>query len=687
MTTYAPYNFVPFPEQYVIRYSSSDELPTHDASDQQPHLLSGEIEFRLKALTPILIAAGKDRDQALSKEREFFCDEQGRPQIPGSTIRGWLRQTTAVLSLSNWTKAIEDETFFYRHVVGSGVKGEKRYKQILDIQSIKTKDGKGYSIARNVKAGYLVYDETKGYVIYPAITLGETTNSSTYLKCSSKQYPGLQQKIERGFMTEWMRYNLDKKGRVVSLDKSTGKFKGTLLYSGFIKNGSIEKQTAYLIHAMDPVADPVAIPDADIKLYQADYKYRCSKFGKSDRRVDFFKLPEQPGKGSAKPCFYIEYGGRLYFGFTAFLRLPYAHSTLEGIPGKDSEGIDYASSLFGFAPKDEKSGGYASRISCRNAPVEEAGLAKQGQAVKMVLGQPKASAEANYLLHDDVHTLTASYNTRGFKLRGLKQYWLSDQVRAPEIATEKEDANFIQHLKFLEAGCSFKVTIGFDRLHTDELGLLLYALTAPENHQLGMAKAYGYGRVQVADLHLSHVHSRMRYRLTDFFNWCERNDGTNDANVADYVNDYKEYMRNHKNTNIDQQASARMFLAMKKLAVPGPLTLDKLKFPSLKEYSQKKNPLPTVETIIRGTATDGRSPSQTNRNPMSSSIRHPRAGASPGADQRSSGHHPGKRPTSNRNEGKGANWGELTSMSEAFLKAEKNQNNGTKQTRDNGKKK
>ena len=52
----APYNFVPFSNQVMLRYQDPAELPPHDNWD--PALKSGEIYITLEAQTPVLVSSG-----------------------------------------------------------------------------------------------------------------------------------------------------------------------------------------------------------------------------------------------------------------------------------------------------------------------------------------------------------------------------------------------------------------------------------------------------------------------------------------------------------------------------------------------------------------------------------------------------------------------------------------------------
>ena len=89
-TVHAPYNFVPFTgKKPFIRYGSPEELPPHDRI--LPELHSGEIRVTLRAETPVFISDGEKEDP------RFFRGPDGRRMIPGSTVRGMLRENLQIL--------------------------------------------------------------------------------------------------------------------------------------------------------------------------------------------------------------------------------------------------------------------------------------------------------------------------------------------------------------------------------------------------------------------------------------------------------------------------------------------------------------------------------------------------------------------------------------------------------------
>ena len=94
--THTPYNFVPFSNKILTPAADTDTLLEEAGHDKiRPDRLTGEIRVMLEAETPVFVSNGtREADKTL----RFFRDAQGRFCIPGSTVRGLLRQNMKILS-------------------------------------------------------------------------------------------------------------------------------------------------------------------------------------------------------------------------------------------------------------------------------------------------------------------------------------------------------------------------------------------------------------------------------------------------------------------------------------------------------------------------------------------------------------------------------------------------------------
>ena len=152
----APYNFIPLSEKILLPYHSMEELPPHDRID--PELKTGEIHVTMEAETPVFVGDGS-RD-----EPHFFRGGTGKYMIPGSTVRGMVRENMQILGfgLMRPGEDLEDVQIYFREIasaresVGNALK--EYYRSALDVQTRRTASGSAYTVPQNVCAGHLCRD-------------------------------------------------------------------------------------------------------------------------------------------------------------------------------------------------------------------------------------------------------------------------------------------------------------------------------------------------------------------------------------------------------------------------------------------------------------------------------------------------------------------------------------------------
>lgn len=515
----APYNFVPMWEK-TAELKNEDIVSHRKVSED---LLSGTVHYRIKAETPIMIDDGRGR---------FFKDANGRYAIPGSSLCGLIRSNAQVLSQSSLADDIDDYALMYREV--GGAKNTSQNKRIYDDilgSAIISNEGKQLSILKNVKAGYLK-NENGSYVIYH--TKPDKINSSlaemNYYVLSERRimknqkdypvfFPGgrsILQHLPGEFRKEIKNGRTHYKGmknhsykpfmKEISFELTNERFvtkvgapgvhskKGWVVSSGFMN----EKKALYIIPEINEEMAPVQIPAKDVAAYKIDFTRKENQLGKDKK--NYWNLPEN---GRMKPVFYIALD-RIYFGFTPRLRLFYSHTIHDGLgSGHQREMLDYAKALFGYSNKKDS---YRSRLSFSDALA--VGDMVEDSEKQMILGEPKPTSYADYLSKSEKGADT--YNTDGFRLRGMKQYWLHEEL-VPEKTVDKEKV--ATKMTPLQKGVVFEGAVRFHNLRTEELGLLLWSLKPDEESQfnIGKAKAYGYGRIKLEILSVDTLDMKAAY--------------------------------------------------------------------------------------------------------------------------------------------------------------------------------
>lgn len=652
----APYNFVPFSKN-VLPYPEGI-APAHDAvhiktkEGTAEELISGEIRYMLKAVTPVFVGSG---DKSKGGVEGFYRNADGNYTIPGSSVRGLIRANVQALSLSSFTDDVDDYKLMFRQVAYGSEKG--RYNDILGNKPVTIPVGgeqKTISVLKNVRAGY-VKNVNGNYYIFDTVIdqIEESLEKMNYFVLSERQIwnayrraGGKEKNFEYDFFFrngksilqhnvnargyefneiqdkngrthyKWLRsgdfdpksrdvlnpdyapYALpcsyEAKQRKVTAVGSPGKYKnnGYAVSSGKM----VEKKAIYIIPEMDPsksarydgVSLPIEIPKDSVKAFKIDLSKRETVL-KTFGGAEHFDLPKE---GETKPLFYIQIGSTLYFGFTPRLRLFYDQTIKAGMSFEQKRnGLDYAKAMFGFI---SDSGSYKSRVSFSDAPaVGTPGTAGQAD---MILGEPKPTSCLDYLQPENGRGV--SYNTNGFLLRGMKQYWLRNEIYEQAIDSAKKDKDFVSHLLPLEKGTEFSGKVRFHNLKKEELGLLLWAIRLQEKSEMniGKGKAFGYGVIKPS---ITCVTVLQNEKLTDLSSLCLNPWKDLDSDeMQEYIEAFRNRLSLFLKKEPEKDVSIRTLFLMKDgERKPDP---NKIRMMSIdaREYQSRKDPLDTADRVM-----------------------------------------------------------------------------------------
>lgn len=588
-----PYNFVPFSNRKpLLPYSSFSELPAHDRID--PRLKTGEIHITLRAETPVFVSDGNKDDP------HFFRGANGAYMIPGSTVRGMIRENMQILGygLVKPGEDLEDYQIYYREMSAArgstGGKLKERYRDTLGIESRRdAKSGKTYSVPTKVRSGYLANEGGK-YVIYPT--------AKPYMKVSRK-HADVQQfgRFDARVVPVAYLAENDRVTKITAADQAgPGMKRGFLLYTG--RPVGRDPNHLYLFPGEYLTEEAIPIPEADILSYRIDYESRENSLrgalttaGKQsgDQRdvkewLGFWRLPEN---GDRKPVFFTRIDGHHYFGMALFLRIGYSHSISEGLPDAfkaafqdDDCPLDYPHAILGFASDQKGIPSYRSRVSVGDCTI--CGPAKDAPEAKVILGGPKPSYYPGYLESGK------NYEEDGFRLRGYKQYWLKE-VQTTSVPDDKQAVGTT--LRPLSAGTEFRGVIRFNNLSDPELGLLLWSLRLEDNcyQTIGMGKPYGYGRVKLTITDLKELDVGRLYGEDAAASPWQNTTGR----VADYINSYEnaaaKQLHLKKATDIRSGTEIQDFFFMKSAI----RNAGEVSYMELEEYRNIRQPLPRASDV------------------------------------------------------------------------------------------
>ncbi len=637
---HAPYNFI---EMWESIQEDIKLAPHNKINDEQ--LISGYLTYKMENQTPLMVDSGNDT---------FYQNKDGVYALPGSTIRGLIRNNVQILGFTDVRKDIDDYYLMYREVAGGALK--KAYNNILGSISKKTKKGT-ISELKNVRAGYIkkigdkyyLYknvgdknhtfkkNEKNYYIVSERYVLENAKKEFAYLVDNNKlqnlkfdkkvtqtvikkengeesstekiEYIGVENDSYVPYQEEIVYYIFGDK--VIGIDKKGNGKKGYILSSGYIKN----KKVFYVIPEPD-FSKCEEIPEETILAYQADYKRKATVLrdkkketkkdkveSNNDDTLSFYDLPKE---GEVKPVFYIEYGGRLYIGYTPRLRLMYEHSVAEGIKTqpKQEGTYDYADSMFGFADDKES---YKSKVYFTDAVLTNDKKCNKEDEVNLILAEPKPTSYMEYIQQSSTKGKEGiTYNNSDFEIRGVKQYWLHEKVTQ---CSEIKNINVAPKVAPIEPGGVFEGKIRFDNLTEKELGLLIWSIRLEKESQmnLGKAKSYGYGRVKVYEVQ---VFIRQDEKIYDINTetlikepYCRISKEERNRYIALYQDSLAEWIKatgkkkNKSNHDvIYDNPRIKAFLNMKAETMPDEVT----SYMSLEEFKDNKrsgNELPAATRI------------------------------------------------------------------------------------------
>lgn len=552
----APYNFVPLNGKAPF----IPNLPGEVSQDRPfSNGVSGCIDLRIKAVTDIFVRNGYPKPDKEDKSclDTSFCNINGRYFIPGSSLKGMLRNVLEIAGFGKLSRVNKDRFAFrdlndkrYRELVASPYAGwmfywkgqyyidecrELRYgKDVKNPDSISVRDmdasfgthfgefiegrgnfkedknrmaGKKYEMLSQLANARKLKDITieDGYLC--RITGG--IHKGRYLVCTGQ--PGVRE-------WKYVKY----RGKF----QWTGKGKEFLFPKGPNTNN---------------LSMPVSQDDFEAfeLIHQASDDYK--KFWKDKLK-----------KGLPVPVFYKKVqddsGVRhTYIGLSYMFKYPAKTGVWDAIPEghKTNSRHDLAELVFGYADAQDSLKG---RVQVGNAFAEGNPVPQREQ--EYALSSPKPSYYPLYLKYDKK---PVSWDDKAAQVAGFKRYPVRSKAILPRLKDEVSEAQRAR-MKPLPAGTTFTGRITFHNLRPEELGALLYAITMTTkkadwgryHHQVGGSKPYGYGNVIVTpELRLSH-------------------DMDKTADIAEYIGQYDNLLKNNFSMNWEESATIRELQAMAK---------------------------------------------------------------------------------------------------------------------------
>jgi CRISPR-associated protein (TIGR03986 family) len=634
---HAPYNFVPLPDEI----KTIDKPRDHDC--YHADLLTGRFTCTLTTASPLYVRAARTLTQYNRKNNkgesdpetpsDFFYGEDEKLLIPGSSLRGMLRNMVEIVSSAR-VEPVTSKPLFFRTLDDTSLGRAYGPRMTAGNPS----ETGYYPLAR---AGYMELHES-GYYIRPAKTIEETQFYRVEEKAAQKVFPKLRnmahQNDKGGWSPEkpykWMRETVWFRpvkptshlpespafyAEVTELNTGNEKpdgggwVKGWFIASGWVpsRKGRGKRRHWLIAPPEETDANLIYVEDEDIDLYQ-EYG------GGISQTVDRQKMSVlSRKKGEQIPCFYTlwqdnEGKQRVAFGHTAMFRLPYEHTPADLISKslRDVDGTDMAQAIFGIVPSGKQGRDtIAGRVFITDASLN--GDAKDALMPEVVLStqalsSPKPTTIQHYLIQGNPNNPNElfHYDSEAGKettLRGSKLYWhqgdsqaLDRAMKPRKLEDGSEDPKDRSSFKPVKIGTSFTFNIHFENLRPGELGALLWVLEKASDDKyrlkLGMGKPYGLGSVAIT--HALTLTDRAR-RYEKFFEGDKWNEGTlNDGVKAEKLGASKQsfakFLCGDASASVDALPRIQEFLCLLNwVNHPGK---DDTKYMELGEFTGDRNP-------------------------------------------------------------------------------------------------
>ena len=496
----SPFNFVSLNSQVFFpdwADEISQDIPFSDG-------VSGTIGLTITADSPIYIRNGQLHKDENSKDKDYSFSHVStsagnRYFIPGTSIKGEVRNILEIMSYGRMY--VDDRAQFARRDLHNKDVYSLMNKQKQEHCGWLRRKGEDYEIDDCGRFWRISHDEIDRFLGSPVMRREFSKERVIAFNDEDKTADYKYRLIENKSLFKEHTFEACGKNRMGdSLVKFSdgGSLRGTIVFTGqpslWSEPLKYNKGKYYEFVFPEGKEATRKISGDEFKHFEFIYKKaKGDKVSEDWKRIKRL-LDESEHGGRGVPVFFIPKGNDSvdHFGMAYLYKMPYDHSVFESLPKshQDEGKRDLAECIFGYTDKQDALKG---RVQFSHAFASEA---KPLERIRLVLGSPKASYYPLYVSQEGKDGVTADYNTYDHGTpSGWKRYYVrKDTNSVKDTGQDKVDT----YMEPLDKGAKFRGTVSFHNLRPVELGALLSAMTfhnTPEcRHQLGMAKAYGFGK-------------------------------------------------------------------------------------------------------------------------------------------------------------------------------------------------
>lgn len=486
---HTPYHFVPLSDWvYMPDWA---HLVSHDVPFEDGY--SGTIEYTLTNATPLCVGAEIRRKQGAAAEVLWAKDPAGKLVIPGSSIKGMLRNVLQIAAFGKLNQ-IYDSRFSYRDISS----GSHYLKNVIE--------------PNKVVSGWIKYNQQREVWEFRACQNAKLK----YKDLNNLLNVGLKDSFSA--VAKYKTVPLSQ-AFYASISSPTGKA-GNRWAESISESGSKELVAGHAVFTNKKVTTKQSDDYEFCYFFHSvseEHEYEdvtslvTQLFASHDENwVSYLKLHPQPEFGI--PVFMLLNKSTKKpqsFGLARMPRVSYKNS-VQDLVKRASQGhvsdafFDLSELIFGNLR--ENGLGLKSRVSFSDL-VEKQDIKSQTYLSNyLVLNEPKPTFFPAYL-EQQSNTTYYDYDNTDARLKGWKRY-ISKRPEHKNLTqvNQLDKANVSSRLELVAEGATFAGKMTFHNLKAAELGALLWVIEFEKKkgcfHSLGHGKPFGAGAIRLSISHL-----------------------------------------------------------------------------------------------------------------------------------------------------------------------------------------
>ncbi len=521
----APFNFVPLSEK--VFFPDWSEKVSHDVPFEDAQ--SGVIDVTITAKSPLFI-----RDH---ENDEAFCQHDGTYYIPGSSVKGMVRNVLEIMSFSK----IPIDTKIHDKVMS--VRDMSNRNELVG-----TANGCGF-LKKDADGKWIIVDYGKPR------TIEYSNQSNKFIQYATKtidcDFDTAKDKYEKNGLYQRVAVHLDIKDLMDRNKRKIGTKKvasisGSENNAYLVLTGGIDNKKNEFIFADSDRGNNINNIEKVVEKFKNVYFESDSIDGK------FWKQNFNPDIGI--PIFYKKQNNNITdIGLSQLFKLAYDHTVndatkqiIQTITKEDKKypRLDLAETIFGTIQEelkeDKKSSKdiYALKGRVQFSHFKVDSKPQEYETITTVLGSPNPSFYPEYIQQnckDDGKVENDRYNTLmnpAAKIAGWKRY----PLRYGRPSFKKADEGTDSATSFTPIGAytgnvfnefTFSGKVRFHNLKKVEVGALISALTFHDQqeefyHNIGMAKSLGFGKIAITVDTKPYINHQQEYEMM-ISSWTKEN--------------------------------------------------------------------------------------------------------------------------------------------------------------------